>query len=104
MKSIGVLEKPHDVLLDTLAIQNEEIRLTFMEVIRISDRTHDAWDKAKELLANIVDNGEIIRQHDIKVLESVMCDYVTYCNDRNGEVITLWDFMMARIENLEGGT
>lgn len=33
-----------------LQAENEALRNSLKQVIRISDRKHDAWDKAKELL------------------------------------------------------
>jgi hypothetical protein len=35
---------------DKLAIENESLKVALMDIIAISDRKHDAWDKAKELL------------------------------------------------------
>ena len=35
---------------DKLAIENDALKEALMDIIAISDRKHDAWDKAKELL------------------------------------------------------
>ena len=35
---------------DKLAIENDALKVALMDIITISDRKHDAWDKAKELL------------------------------------------------------
>jgi hypothetical protein len=42
-----------------LQAQNEKMREAVSEVIRISDRKHDAWDKVKLLLATQATNDEL---------------------------------------------
>ena len=40
-----------------LKTENQQLRLAAAEVIRISDRKHDAWDKLKTLLAKCPECG-----------------------------------------------
>jgi hypothetical protein len=35
---------------DELAVENDALKVALADIITISDRKHDAWDKAKELL------------------------------------------------------
>lgn len=47
--AVAMQEKQAEI--DALKAQNAEMISTFFEVLRISDRQHDAWDAAKAAIA-----------------------------------------------------
>lgn len=56
-KTIIHLEKKEDQVVMS-SIDAENLINTFQEVLRISDRNHEAWDKAKELINNLLNNEQ----------------------------------------------
>ena len=56
-KTIIHLKKKEDQVVMS-SIDAENLINAFQEVLRISDRKHDAWDKAKELINNLLNNEQ----------------------------------------------